>query len=828
MKLAWRNRPFISILGFILLYSAFFAGIYFLVKEDAVATSIQQAKVQWNRLLQHSAESLGKAIIVQDDKRIEDELSYISTSSDSVSVAFIDNRGVVRFANHAIWLNIPAVEAFEHYSVTTSTNVSRSQRPFSILDKDTLLAQFYYPVNRPQNDDYSAVNLIYVAADVHPAALAAIAEFNRQFTLLFCVVTSLLALAALFVRRFLFKPVQQLTTLASSPYRPAIAQWPMTIFENLADAITASHQHNQRLLERIRDNEQRWLFAVDGNRNGLWDWDIVKGKVFFSSRWKEILGFSPTELDADFSTWRQQLHPEDQSAALEVLQDYLDGKADEYDSLHRLQHKDGHYVWVKSRGMIVAWDVNGRPLRMLGYHADVSDDIQNQHALAFLASHDPLTNLANREHLNQTLSRICALPGRFSYCAVFVIDLDNFKIVNDALGHKSGDSLLLQISKRLSDTVGEHLLARLGADEFALVVEDAGKTEEQAREQAFAMAGAIRQSISQSLVINGHKLHVSASIGIDLLRPGQRSSSGELLRCADMAMFDAKERGRDNCVIYSAEMEHQVNTQLIIQNDLRDAIERRQLELYYQPIVDEHGILSGAEALLRWRHPQFGFISPADFIPVAERCGLIDNLTRWVVKEVCEFVVQNAEKQLPKISINISARQFNDPKFVEGLLVQIKGRQLTPRAFELELTEHLFLTDLSLIKARFNELQQAGFSIAIDDFGTGYSSLSYLQHLPLSRLKIDAAFVRNIGKTEQGNTLVKAIIEMAHAMKLDVVAEGVETPDQHTYLKSQQCDWFQGYLWSRPLPAAEFARLLPRAGDVRQLLSTAEPIQNQF
>ncbi|QSX33646.1 EAL domain-containing protein [Shewanella avicenniae] len=828
MNLAWRDRPLFFVVGFILLYFGLFAAVYFVGQSDSVAGATQQANQFWQKQLTRSTSVLTKSVLNQDDKRIEEELNYLSSLPGAVSVVFVDDDDSVRFANHSLWLDMPVAEAFESYSVELAKTVYQSQLPISRVDEAAFVSRFYYPVSSKSDDVYHIVKLIYVESDYHQSALVAEDEFNQHFITLFFVISGLLALIALAANHYIFKPVRVLTKVAQASSPRTSAKLPLSIFDELLASIDSLHSHRKRLIDRIRDNEQRWLFAVDGNRNGLWDWDIVKGRVFFSNRWKEILGYSPTELDPDAKVWRQLLHPEDKAIAFEVLQEYLDGKADEYDSLHRLQHKDGHYLWVKNRGMIVAWDINGRPTRMLGYLADVSDDIQNQHALAFLASHDPLTNLANRAHLNQALSRLCAQHDRMKYSAVFVIDLDNFKVVNDALGHKSGDSLLVQISKRLAETAGDSLLARLGADEFSLVLEDAGQSEEEARELAFALAGDIRQSISQSLVINGHKLHISASIGIDLLRPGQVSTAGELMRCADMAMFDAKERGRDNCVIYSAEMEHQVNTQLIIQNDLRDAIERHELELYYQPIVDEHGILSGAEALLRWRHPQYGFISPADFIPVAERFGLIDNLTRWVLKDVCEFVQQNAERELPKISINISARQFNDPKFVESLLVQIKGRQLTPRAFELELTEHLFLTDLSLIKARFTELQQAGFTIAIDDFGTGYSSLSYLQHLPLSRLKIDAAFVRNIGKGEKGKTLVKAIIEMAHAMKLDVVAEGVETEEQHTYLKSQQCDWFQGYMWSKPLPAAEFARLLPRAGEVRQLVSNIKPVQNEL
>ena len=828
MTFNWLRKPYLAVICLLCMYSLLLVGVYLVGHRSVTTATITEIESGLDSLLAHTAESIERAVTTQDDDRIGDEMRYLTVDSDIISIAFIDNDNKVRFANHSLWLNSAAEDAFDQYSATYALGTLSANKPHFETDFARQQMLIYFPITSVEQQTYAPVRLIFAEYDIYPKLSAAISRFNQYFVIAVVVFSLLMATIWWLSCHFLTKPLQRLLGRLIDAKDNDTVKWPLSQYVALDEQVKALHTHGAKLLSRIKENEQRWLFAVDGNNNGLWDWDIANGEVFLSDRWKEILGYTSDELLPEFATWRNLLHPEDMPAALEVLQDYLDGKSDEYESLHRLHHKNGEYVWVKSRGMVVSWNACGRPLRMVGFHADVSDDIENQHTLAFLASHDPLTQLVNREHLLSCLSKLSAEHRQESYfSALFVIDLDNFKVINDALGHKSGDSLLVQVSKRLQDVTEPNLLARLGADEFALVVENIALSEASASEAAFAVAGDIRQTISQGLVINGHKLNVSASIGVHLLRPRESTSAGELLRCADMAMFNAKERGRDNCVIYSSEMERQVNTQLIIQNDLRDAIEKRQLELYYQPIVDEHGVLSGAEALLRWRHPLFGFISPAEFIPVAERSGLIDSLTRWVVKEACEFIVLNADKQLPKISLNISAHQFNDARFVERLLSEIKGRQLVAQAFELELTEHLFLTDLSLVRTRFNELQQAGFTVAIDDFGTGYSSLSYLQHLPLSRLKIDASFVRNIGKSEKGNAIVSAIIEMAHALKLDVVAEGVETPEQHAYLKSQQCDWFQGYLWSKPLPGTEFARLLPRAGDVRQLhASSAEPVLN--
>lgn len=612
MTFSWLRRPYLTASLVLSCYCLLLVGVYFIGRGSATSAATERTTQTVLATLAHTVDAINKSAISQDDRRIGDELRYLAADEHVISVAFIDGNSTIRFANHSLWLNIPASDAFDSYSDSVAQVTNQSAQANYRIDNahDALLV--YYPIATNSSQSYAAVTTVFVEYDLFPQISAATAAFNQLFIVCVVIISLLLGATGFGIFRLAIQPLRQLRQRVSQRYLTAEPQWPVSFYQNLDDDIQSLYRHTDRLLERIKENEQRWLFAVDGNNNGLWDWDLISGEVFLSDRWQEIVGYAPGELAPEFATWRSLLHPEDQSTALLVLQDYLDGKTDEYESLHRLLHKSGDYIWVRSRGMVVSWNAMGRPVRLVGFLTDVSGDIENQHTLAFLASHDALTHLPNREHLINCLNRLSAANvQQLSFSALFVIDLDNFKVINDALGHKSGDCLLVQVSKHLAEATTPHLLARMGADEFALVVENIADNHEAAAESVFAIAGDIRQSISQGLVINGHKLNVSASIGVHLIKPRETTSSGELLRCADMAMFDAKERGRDNCVIYSSEMERQVSTQLIIQNDLRDAIDKRQLEIYYQPIVDEYGVLSGAEALLRWRHPMFGFISPA-------------------------------------------------------------------------------------------------------------------------------------------------------------------------------------------------------------------------
>nr|WP_283164327.1 GGDEF domain-containing phosphodiesterase [Shewanella corallii] len=572
-------------------------------------------------------------------------------------------------------------------------------------------------------------------------------------------------------------------------------------------------QQRKQLQERLSDSEQRWLFAVDGSQNGIWDWNIATGQVYLSERWKGMLGYRPDELESDFEAWTTRVHPDDKERVLEELNQFIDGTIPEFENVHRLRHKDGHYVWVLDRAMQVSWDMRGNPTRIIGSHTDVSENIRNEEAIAFQANHDALTHLANRSAVMDTLEQHLQQADEHTRtAALFVLDLDNFKTINEALGHQAGDRLLVQVANRLSGYFANNaLVARLGGDEFAVLAYGVGQDADTATNRALALGGGIRRLMSRPFMLDSQPMTISASVGICLV-DSRPDSPEDLLKWADIAMYQAKQEGRNHCCVYNEAMEHNAMDSLWLHNELRYAIERNQFCLVFQPIMDARGEVVSAETLLRWYHPERGFISPAEFIPVAENSGVILDIGNWVLEEVCRFVVRmrSSGQDVPAIAVNVSARQFNQSGFAPQLFDLLERTQVASSAMELEVTEYALLNNVDAISERMAALKEHGLHIAIDDFGTGYSSLSYLQSLPLSRLKVDASFVQKIGEDSASDAIVKAVVDMGHSLGLEVVAEGVETKEQLRYLQQLGCDYFQGYLFSKPLAEGDFITYIQR------------------
>nr|WP_256260979.1 GGDEF domain-containing phosphodiesterase [Shewanella sp. NIFS-20-20] len=561
-------------------------------------------------------------------------------------------------------------------------------------------------------------------------------------------------------------------------------------------------EQKQKLQQKLKDSEHRWFFAVEGSRNGIWDWNIITGDVYLSDRWKEIVGFDSHEIEHNYQAWESRIHPDDKAQVLAELKAYISGQQPEFESLHRLKHKRGHYVWVMDRGMLVEWDCEGRPERIIGTHTDVTEQVQTETEFSLQKQQDPLTGLGNRQVIMSALERLSQAETQSHYGVLFIIDLDNFKTINDALGHASGDQLLVKVAARLSAFFsGSALLARLGGDEFAILLENLSLDESSARNKVRFNGAEIRQLLGRPYTINQQPLVVSVSIGSCILTPSATIEPSEVFKRADMAMYHAKENGRNASELYHHEMNRNFNQELTIHNELAYAIERKQLFLVFQPIVNGHGDVVSSEVLLRWLHPQMGLVAPVDFIKVAEQSGLIIDIGHWVLLQLGELMARAKQLgiRLPLMAVNVSARHFNHSEFVTNLEQLINLHSLDVNGLELELTEHALLNDLSAVSLRMEQLRAKGVSIAIDDFGTGYSSLSYLQALPLSRLKIDGSFVSKLGETEASSAIVKAIIEMAHSLDLEVVGECVETQAQFEHLDALGCDSFQGYLFSKPL-----------------------------
>jgi diguanylate cyclase (GGDEF)-like protein len=427
--------------------------------------------------------------------------------------------------------------------------------------------------------------------------------------------------------------------------------------------------------------------------------------------------------------------------------------------------------------------------------------------LRHLATHDPLTGLPNRVLLDDRLAQAMAHADRDGRSfALLVCDLDRFKLVNDSLGHHAGDELLQEVARRLTGVVRTiDTVARFGGDEFVLVATSIADPDDAAR-----LASSVIEALLAPVRIAGIDIHTSPSIGIAVY-PADGATIEALLAHADAAMYSAKERGRGNAQRYQAGMHGGSENRVQLESDLHTAVALQQFELYYQPKVDARaGTVRSAEALIRWMHPERGIVSPADFIPLAEECGLIGTIGEWVIREACRQARAWQQAGVPtlRVSVNLSASQFRDDRLVDNIRRALDDADLEARYLEVELTESAVMTDPEQSVTILEQLSAMGVLVSVDDFGTGYSSMSYLRRFPIDKLKIDRVFIDEIASRPEDASIVRAIVSLAHSLRLKVVAEGVETSAQLDFLKAAGCDEYQGFHFSRPLPAADFERLI--------------------
>ena len=559
--------------------------------------------------------------------------------------------------------------------------------------------------------------------------------------------------------------------------------------------------------DALRDSEERYALAVRGANDGLWDWDLEADVVFYSPRWKSMLGFAVEEVGDSPREWIDRIHPDDRPPFRRHLNAHLAGASEQLEFEHRMRNAAGEYLWVLARGVAVR-DENGKPYRMAGSQTDITARKRAEHQLQHDALHDGLTGLANRVLFIDRLS--CALADlqrrAAPHFSVLFFDLDRFKNVNDSLGHAIGDKLLLGIARRL-----EHFLrpgdtvARLGGDEFAILihkVEDASG--------AIHVADRVQEILSMNFSIDGHDVMVTASIGIAHSSTGYTNPE-EILRDADIAMYRAKAGGKARYEIFDREMHQSAVALLKLETELRRSVHRGDFIMNYQPIVSltNGGGIVGFEGLVRWQHPERGIVTPTNFIAIAEETGLIVPLGWWVVRESCKQT-RFWQEQFPSepplwISVNMSGKLFMKSEMVDQLLGILEETGLEPKHLRIEVTENVIMDHADLAIRNLMELRALGVQLSIDDFGTGYSSLSYLQRFHYDQLKIDRSFVSQLGSPGGSRAIVETILNLANSLGIGVVAEGIETADQVDRLRKMQCPHGQGYWFSRPLtvPAAE-------------------------
>lgn len=588
-------------------------------------------------------------------------------------------------------------------------------------------------------------------------------------------------------------------------------------FEGRTQPLPQSLYGRQAVVFLARDITERKQAEIariksESQLNSLYELGIVgfafsltgKQWIRVNSYLCRLLEYSEAELLG--MTWAEFTHPDDLSENIAEYEQMLAHENDGYTLEKRYVSKSGNAIPVR-----VVVRCKRHTDGSIDYVTTMVEDIRerrkNEAEIRQLAFYDSLTGLPNRRLFDNRLQQ--ALTGSADtqkYGALLFIDLDNFKTLNDTLGHGKGDGLLTLVAVRLSGCLAEHdLVARQGGDEFVVLLEGLGESAEDAVAQCQRVGTRVLDVLCHPYFIDGIEHNTTASIGITLFC-GQQEKSDELLKRADIAMYQAKAAGRNTLCFFDQEMQEKVSHRAALSADLLVGLREEQFQLYYQLQVEHSGRVIGTEALIRWQHPERGMVSPAVFIPVAEETGSILPLGHWVLKTACQQLAVWASKPgyaHLTVAVNVSARQFHQPDFVEQVLMVLEETGVNPALLKLELTESMLLQDIEDIITKMTLLKRRGVGFSLDDFGTGYSSLSYLKRLPLDQLKIDQSFVRDLLTDANDDAIARTIVALADSMGLAVIAEGVETQEQRDCLARHGCYTYQGYLFGRPVPADE-------------------------
>jgi diguanylate cyclase (GGDEF)-like protein/PAS domain S-box-containing protein len=567
----------------------------------------------------------------------------------------------------------------------------------------------------------------------------------------------------------------------------------------------------RRRTERaLRESEERYALAARGANDGLWDWDLVANRIYFSPRWKSMLGLAEGDIGSDPEDWLGRVHPDDYARLRADIAAHVDGRTAQLETEHRIRHADGTFRTMLLRGVAVRSGA-GKATRMAGSQTDITERKRAEEKLLHDALHDGLTGLPNRALFMDRVGQAIAFQARRSdyRFATLMVDIDRFKTVNESFGHAMGDRLLTSVAKRIwrcvrpGDTV-----ARLSGDEFAVLLEDYADPDE-----PVGTAGRVQAALAAPYDLDGTEVFVSASIGVAAGSPTYGSPE-EILRDADTAMYRAKDLGRARHAVFQPAMHAHARARLQLETDLRRGLERGELRLRYQPIVSLYsGQITGCEALIVWDHPTRGTIPPNDFIPSAEETGLIVPIGSWALSRACADA-KAWNDAIPRgqpgvsVSVNLSARQLLRPELLDEVRTALAESGLPAPRLRLEVTESVIMEHAGPAAVLLAQLKSLSVHLLLDDFGTGYSSLSYLHNFRFDTLKIDRSFVMRIEQSSKQAEIVRTIVSLAHALSMEVIAEGVENPAQVQQLQALHVQSAQGYWFSRPLASRAFHDLL--------------------
>lgn len=584
------------------------------------------------------------------------------------------------------------------------------------------------------------------------------------------------------------------------------------VYEQLA---TAEQELKQQIAElknheeALKISEERYKLAVEGANDAIFEWDFKNDSLFISDKWKSISESEKNKFNGIRDFIRSIVYHKDLPKVKEDLRNHMKGNTDYFQSEFRIFTKNGVHKWLRARGKVLR-DDNEEILKMAGSVTDITENKVIQNKINYIAYYDTLTLLPNRARfLEQLDNAITENVTKNHKGAVIFLDVDNFKKINDVLGHDYGDEFLKKIAQILKNFIRPtDILARSGGDEFIILIPKMEDINE-----ILDLSENIINYFKNPFIINCNTIYSSISMGVSIF-PEDGINSKDILRNADTAMYEAKYNGRNQYRFFNKAMSENILRKDIIERGLREALEKNELMLYYQPQLDiKNNRISGFEALIRWKSKELGWVSPEEFIAIAEETDLIIPLGNWIIKEACKQIKYWKEKGYvyDSMAINISPLQIQQEDFIKNLTSILQETDIRPENVEIEITENVLMNLYDDNIEFLKRLKDKGFRIALDDFGTGYSSLSYLRLLPINKLKIDKSFIDYLESNEADRDITAGIIELSHKMGLEVIVEGVETQQQLSILKAMDCDSIQGYYFSKPLPTKEVEEFLDNA-----------------
>jgi len=807
--------PIILFVAFIILQGSAFFLEYRQEQQQLYSKAEQQMKGLAGRLQM----GVSNALMRVDYAQAQTIISTIALDKNITSIAIVDSDQQILLSNRFNEKHMFAKLQLKHYNGDLLEQViSRNQLISSYNDENQELV-LYAPLQmistgNSLNRKFNGVIFIRYSLTHAYAELAY--DTIIDFIKIALILVATLFILLFFINRLIFSPLKKLaqSTLVADLKNPIDVDTSglgevgllQRAFSRLTTEVTNS-------INKLSASEQRWLYALSGARDGVWDWDIKNDQVYYSTRWKEMLGYHKDNIKHDITEWEDRIHPDDLIDVFKDLKLHFLGRNSFFENTHRLLCNNGEYRWILSRGQTISWDADGTPLRVIGTNTDVTSYKETHQKIKEQTQFDEVTELPNRKQL---LTQIGQENLRTQHNglrgAIIFIDCNQYKTVNDLQGHYKGDELLYLIARRIeANKSGSHFIAHLQGSEFVAILPDLHAKHEKTAEMALDFAKRLDVALKSPFEIGDESLVLSCAYGITLF-PEKDTEANDLLRQSAMAMKNAQNSQFGNVSFFAKEIEEKIHRNHTLQSQIHHALERDEFSLVFQPRVDVDGNLVGAEALSRWFRGEQGWINPAEFIPVAEDSDLIIPLGDWVIRTAFEKLKTWVDQGLPEhfktLSLNVSPKQLLQDGFTASVEKHLLTTEIDPHLIEIEITETVLATNMELVIDKLNKLRELGFRFAIDDFGTGYSSFSYLSILPVSTLKIDQTFIANLLQQENQQVIVSAIISMGESLKLDVVAEGVETQEQLDFLIEKGCHQFQGYYVGTPLADKNFKTVL--------------------